>query len=148
EWSRDGDVLVYTEMCPETRRDIWELPLTGDRRPRPLLVTRLNEAGGKVSPDRRWLAYWSDETGRREVYVRPYRGADLKWLVSTQGGDSPWWSNTGRELFYVQDGDVMTVPVSSAGVFRAGAPTVIWHAKPEFVNWDMTADGQRFLVSR
>ena len=100
QWTRDGQVLVFREEHPTNRSDIWILPRTGD--PRPLIATSAHELSASLSPDERWLAYQSNESGRQEIYVRPFPNVDDgKWTVSTRGGLSPVWSPTGRELFYL-----------------------------------------------
>jgi serine/threonine-protein kinase len=149
DWSPDGRVLIYEEQGPETHWDIWELRLWGDRRPRPLLVTPAWEAGGKLSPDGRWLAYSSNESGRHEVYVRPYPAMDRKWVVSTQGGRRPIWSHTGRELFYVEDDKtIMAAPVTAGKTFQAGLPAAAYRGQDAFSGFDVAPDGQRLLITQ
>jgi Tol biopolymer transport system component len=99
-WSRDGKFLVFHDAHPTYRNDIWMKPAGGD--PAPLVATPAHEYAASLSPDDRWLAYMSDESGRMEVYVRPFPNVgDGKWLISTGGGANPVWSPTGRELFYM-----------------------------------------------
>jgi Tol biopolymer transport system component/DNA-binding winged helix-turn-helix (wHTH) protein len=99
DWSRDGRYLIYCEVNPETKLDLWVLPLTGERKPRPFLRNHFNEDWPQFSPDGRWVAYVSDESGRNEVYVTSFPDAERKWQVSTEGGSMPRWPNSG-ELFY------------------------------------------------
>ena len=87
-WSSDGQTLAFVETNPDTRQDLWVLPLS-DRKPRPFLETPANEGAPQFSPDGRWLAYASDDSGRWEIYVQPYRGPAGKWQVSTDGGKEP-----------------------------------------------------------
>lgn len=100
-WSPDGKFLAYREAGAETGADIWILPLQGARKSWPFLQTKFNEAEAKFSPDGRWVAYSSDESGRPEVYVQPFPGPGGKWQISTDGGGAPEWARNGRELFYV-----------------------------------------------
>src|SRR5688572_14131973 len=106
-WSRDG-LLVYSDVHPTNQFDIWVKPL--GREPRAVLATPAHEVDPALSPDGRWLAYDSNESGRREIYVRPFPAVDTgKWLVSTAGGRTPVWSPTGNELFYSNGSNVMAV---------------------------------------
>jgi Tol biopolymer transport system component len=108
EWSRDGRYLLYIQISATTAEDIWALPLQGDRRPFAILNTPAIETNPALSPDGRWLAFESSQSGRPEIYVTPFpRSADAvdaaapRWQVSTQGGSRPHWSSDGRALFYV-----------------------------------------------
>ncbi|HUJ50764.1 MAG TPA: protein kinase [Bryobacteraceae bacterium] len=159
-WSRDGRFIVYKEFDPKTKFDIWVLPVEGsgkERTPFPFLQTEFNEMMGQLSPDSHWMAYTSDQSGRREVYVRPFPRAEGQTMVSVAGGEQPRWRGDGRELFYVAaDGKMVAVPVNaSAGPkpsFDAGAPVALFdsHMAPtvtnNIVNYDVTADGKRFLI--
>ena len=98
-WSTDGRFLVLTESGSTTGRDVWVMS-AGDRALRPLLRTAAGEGGAAISPDGRWLAYVSNETGRDEVYVAPFPGMGGRWQVSEGGGREPAWSRDGRELFF------------------------------------------------
>jgi Tol biopolymer transport system component len=97
-WSSDGRFLVYYEIDPKTQRDIWVLRLSGDRKPIPFLGTEASEAAGQLSPDGRWMAYTSDESGPFEIYVRSFPSAGSQKLVSTNGGIGPYWRRDGKEL--------------------------------------------------
>ena len=158
--SPDGKVLIFTVRGETTRADIWALPLTGERKPFPLLEEPFSEFEPRISPDGRWLAYNSEVTGRDEIYVRPL-SADWKLgeptQVSTSGGIHPRWRRDGKELFYVSAPDntlesrLMAVAVrSSRATFEVGAPTALFEVAmfPGALSgeYDVTADGQRFLV--
>ena len=95
-WSPDGQLLAFVEINPTTGYDIWVLRL-GDRKAQPFLRTPFNEGAPRFSPDGRWLAYVSDESGRYEIYVQPYPGPGGKWQISTEGGTEPLWNRNGRE---------------------------------------------------
>jgi len=111
-FSPDGRLLAYYEVNPDTGRDIWVLPMEGDRTPIPFLVTESNERSPVFSPNGRWIAYASNESGRDEVYVRPYPpGTGGQILISTDGGREPVWARDGRELFYRSGNRLMAVPV-------------------------------------
>jgi hypothetical protein len=122
DWSRDGRFILYGVTAdPKTGGDLSALPLTGDRKPFSVVQTSFEEFGGQFSPDERWLAYASNESGRFEIYVRPFPGPRAKWQVSTAGGTQPRWRRDGKELFYVApDNRLMAVLVGLA----ADAPTV------------------------
>jgi eukaryotic-like serine/threonine-protein kinase len=154
-WSRDGRFLLYTAIDPETKSDVWLLPLQGDRQPIPFLRTGFNEDSGRFSPDAHWIAYTSDESGRDEIYVRDFSsGAEHgswdaagKWLISKDGGTNPRWRGDGKELFYVaSDEKLMSVDISSKPVFQAGVPRPLFQLPPGFIGGEVTADGRRFLI--
>lgn len=147
-WSPDGKVLLFDNQTPETHWDIWEVPVDGDRRPRPLVATPFAEEEASLSPDSRWLAYTSDESGRAEVYVRAYGGVDRRtWTLSTEGGSSPCWSRDGREIFYQSDNKIVVVPVTTTPEFRAGSPIVLFDRGKDVFGYDVTPDGQRFVIA-
>jgi serine/threonine-protein kinase len=149
-WSPDGQTIAYIEVSPDTGTDIWVIGLS-DRKARPFLKTQYNETAPKFSPDGHWLAYASDESGRWEVYVRPYPGPGGKWQISTEGGTEPVWNPDGRELFYRMENRMMAVPVTLQPGFSADKPKVLfegpWLPTPiTQPNYDVSRDGQRFLM--
>jgi Tol biopolymer transport system component/tRNA A-37 threonylcarbamoyl transferase component Bud32 len=124
-WSPDGTLAFY-EITREQGRDIGVLRVPGEGSARPLIATPANERSPSFSPDGRWLAYVSDESGRDEIYVQPYPSLDTRHLVSTQGGRDPAWSRDGRELFF-RNGDFMMVSeIPNAPSFSAGTPQVLF----------------------
>jgi Tol biopolymer transport system component len=144
-WSPDGQVLAFSEQDPTTGFDIWVLGLQGDRKPRPFLQTPTNESNPKFSPDGRWVAYVSDESGRKEIYVRPFPGPGGRWQISTAGGDEPMWARNGRELFYRNGDKMMATAVETNPVFAASKPKLLFEAHYE-TGYDVSPDGQRFLM--
>jgi Tol biopolymer transport system component len=162
-WSRDGRFLLYTVVHAQTGKDIWVLPLNGGRKPVPLLVTRFAERQACFSPDRRWVAYTSDESGQNEVYVQSFSmnsnttavETGGKWPVSNGAAEDPHWSGNGRELYYRSaSGALMVVEITPDDkVFRAGTPKPLRgltfsHSTVNFAfgsQWDASADGRRFL---
>ena len=150
-WSPDGHVLAFSEVDPTTGWHIWMLRLEGDRKPRPFLQTASNEYGPMFSPDGRWLAYQSDESGRQEIYVRSFPGPGGKWQISTEGGAEPVWAPNGRELFYRNGDKMMTAAVEIKPVFAASTPKLLFEGHYEAGNfferdYDVSPDGQRFLM--
>jgi Tol biopolymer transport system component len=149
-WSPDGQVLAFEEISPVTGRDIWVLRLS-DRKAQPFLHTSFNETAPAFSPDSRWLAYASDETGRYEIYVQPYpAGPGGKWQISTEGGTEPVWAHDG-EIFYRQGNKMMAVGTTTQPTFSADNPKVLFDGQyvPSLAtipNYDISRDGQRFLM--
>jgi Tol biopolymer transport system component len=108
DWSKDGKYILLGVFDPETKADIWLMPMFGDKKPFPYLQTKFNEYAGSFSPDSKWLAYSSDETGRPEVYIQNFPEPGKKYVVSTEGGRYPKWSKDGNELFYISTNGYMT----------------------------------------
>ena len=122
--SPDGKWLVFSEYGPKTAADLWLLPLTGARKPVPYLQTPFNEANARFSPDGRWLAYESNESGSFQVYVQSVPANGSKYQVSSSGGRVPQWRRDGKELFYVSaDRKLMAVPIKLGVTVEAGAPS-------------------------
>lgn len=156
DWSRDGKFLVYQTLQSggQAGADPWLLPMEGDHKPVPYLQTPFNEVAGQFSPDGRWMAYASNESGQPQVYVQaiPARGA--KWQISTIGGGQPRWRRDGQELFYLSaDQKLMVVPVKTGVAFETGRPQPLFEIEPVYeasqgrFTYQPTADGQRFLVT-
>jgi len=154
DWSLDGRFLVYGAER-RGQHDLWILPVSPPRKAQPFFETPSNELQGQFSPDVRWIAYTSDESGTPEVYVRRFPGADGKWQVSTHGGAQPQWRRDGKELFYLApDGKLMAAGVTaSASTFETGTPRPLFNTgiTTGFVDrrnqYVVTPDGQRFLVN-
>jgi Tol biopolymer transport system component len=152
-WSPDGESIVYVTIDPKTRADIWLVPRSGDRKPRPLIQTDFAETGGRISPDGHWLVYTSNESGRVNVYVTRFPEATGKWPVSPSGGSHPAWSRDGRELYYrAPNGAIMSVPIERGAEFAPGPPAPLFTPKvvPGGLGlgmfYDVAPDG-RFLVT-
>jgi Tol biopolymer transport system component len=152
-WSPDGKVLVFSENDPETGFDIWSLDLEVGKA-EPVLDTTFDELHGALSPDGRWLAYVSNESGTYEIYLTPFPDPGGKWQISTEGGDNPKWARGGTELLYRNGDKMMSVSVSTEPELRAGKPSVLfeWRHPPRLFEglyrryYDVTPDGQRFLM--
>jgi len=166
-WSPVGDEILFTryilaeprlyrkavfraELSPSTSRDVWAQPEAGE----PVLIagTPASELAPMFSPDGRFLAYDSDESGRYEVYVVPYPPTGERWAVSTGGGEEPVWSRDGRELFYRHGDQMLVVGVSTRPSFAASSPRVLFEGRFELTtgghtqNYDVSPDGQKFLM--
>ena len=154
--SPDGTRVVLFENTSKAQ-DLGLLALDGQRRTEPLLQTSAVEINGEISADGRWLAYQSNESGQFEVYVRPFPKVDAgRWQVSTAGGTRPAWAHNGRELFYLDRNELLTVaPVQMTTTFSAGNPTKILDTRYyagstvqglDLREYDVSPDGQRFLM--
>jgi Tol biopolymer transport system component len=157
DFSRDGRFVLYNTSGPNTLTDIWALPMAGDRTPFPVVATKATEHHGQFSPDGKWIAYQSDESGREEVYLHPFPGPGARSPISTNGGVQVRWRQDGKELFYVAlDGRLMAVPVQLAAdgrTFEAGAPVALFLTRLFGIQglnmrqqYMPSPDGQRFLV--
>ena len=153
----DGRFIIYLMRGEKTRLDIWALPTFGDKKEHPVLDSVFDERDPQLSSDGKWLAYTSDESGAYEIYVRSFtsdgKAGDDKRRVSTTGGVQPIWNANGKELLYLtDDGQVMSVPVSTAGGQIAfGVPKALFKTRTlSHFNisheYDMTRDGQRLLI--
>jgi Tol biopolymer transport system component len=152
-WSPDGNVLAFWERDAE--QDIWMLPLEGE--PKPFLSTPYRETGGRFSPDGRFLAYVSDESGRDEVYVVPYPVPDSRHTISTDGGAEPVWAHSGEELFYRRGEELIAVELKTDQGFTAGASRSLFRGaylsasntvSPNRAQYDVAPDDQSFLMVR
>ena len=152
----DGTALIFRQQAGPgtvTGMDLLLLPLKGERRVRPLIQTPFAELNAEISPDGRWLAYQSNETGRDEIYVRPFPNVDSgKRLVSTSGGMQPLWARNGRELFFESSGALMRVPLTMGSTLEAGTPTKLIDGPQSYGlpgrMYDVSPDGRRFLMMK
>ena len=152
DWSRDGRYLLYRQIDPQTKYDVWVLPLLDQRKSFPFLRTNANETTAVLSPDGRWLAYSSDESGRYEVYVQSFPDGGGKRQISTTGGIGPHWRGDGKELYYhAQDGKLMAVPVTDRTSLALGAPVALFEFRASGSGiapyYSVSGDGKRFLLS-
>jgi len=151
-WSPDGRFILYVTNSEETGNDLWILPLGGDRPPYPFIQTRFQDNWGTISPDGRWVAYSSTETGRAEVYVVPFPAGGEKRRVSADGGFQARWRRDGREIFYLaSDGTLMATAVDGSGAqFETGLVEALFRTPflyPPYRAYEVSPDGQRFLIN-
>ncbi|HEX5216400.1 MAG TPA: hypothetical protein VFV98_13130, partial [Vicinamibacterales bacterium] len=151
-WSRDG-LIAFTSIDNKTRGDIWVVPASGEQPPRPILQTTFAETHARISPDGRWLAYDSNESGRPEVYVTAFPQPGAKWPISVDGGAWPVWRADSRELYYrAPGGRLMAVGITAEREFKAGLPMPLFQLRTNTGGlgagtfYDVAADG-RFLVN-
>jgi Tol biopolymer transport system component len=152
-WSPDGQFILFTSREENTGWDIWMLPLGAA--PVPVVSTPAVEIEPQLSPDGRWLAYTSDESGRMEVYVRPFRAPGGAWLISTAGGSDPRWRHDGSELYYLSLDRVLTaVSVKAGARLEASVPTALFQTRTSGplglgvrFNYAVASGGQRFLIT-
>jgi eukaryotic-like serine/threonine-protein kinase len=164
-WSSDGRFLIYSQNDAKTNSDLWVLPLPSDGttagNPSPFASSEFNEGQGKFSPDTRWVAYTSDESGRPEIYVRPFpepSDGGGKTRISPDGGSQPRWRRDGKELFYLSlDGRMMAVDVTEGSILRFGNAKRVFQVPLSVMSsgrvldssqWDVSSDGQRFLINK
>jgi Tol biopolymer transport system component len=159
DWARDGRFLLYAVISKNSGSDLWVLPASGgapgEGKPAPFLATPFSENHGQFSPDGRWVAYTSNESGGSDVYVRAFPASSDgggKWQVSNAGGRQPRWRRDSKELFYFSlDDKLMSVEVSAGLTFKAGVPKPLFAAPVggsgfNGWHWDVAPDGQRFLI--
>ena len=142
------NLVLFTNTSAETGNDIWGLSVAGDRKAEPVLRSKSSESRARLSPDGRWLAYESDETGSPKVYVVSFPDAKGKWQVSTEDATRPVWSRDGKELFYLSAGGKMVAVAVHSGVgFEHGAPKPLFGVRMSPTSpFDINTDGRRFLI--
>jgi Tol biopolymer transport system component len=154
DWSLDGKYLLYNLGASSGPKDLYLLPLNGDRRPIPFATAPYNEDSGAISPNGHWLAYRSNESGHSEIYVQPVPGAGMppgKWQVSTAGvGSQPAWRRDGKELYFMTQDKIWAVSVKTEGSsFEAGTPVALFSLRSGLSarnHFTVSADGRRLLV--
>ena len=149
DWSKDERFILYQVPGSKTGQDLWISPQFGDKKPFPYLHTQFNEQAGAFSPDVKWIAYESNESGRSEIYVQSFPLSGSKFQISTGGGSEPYWRSDGTELFYVAAGrSLMAVPIKLRPAFEPGLPFRLMSlpAVAQIHSYAVSGDGQRFLI--
>ena len=156
DWSGDGSQILFPRVDAKSHADIWTVPVAGDRKPKVWLQTEFAESHGQFSPDGRYIAYQSDETGTWEIYVRPYPNAgNGKWQISSGGGAQPRWRRDGKELFYMNEArQILSVEIRAA--MERGTPKVLFSSNAAGAAaqsasnrrmYSVSPDGKRFYVA-
>jgi Tol biopolymer transport system component len=149
-WSADGRFIVFQRPGVQNSFDLLAVRPGSTDAPLPVAQTEHGEREGRFSPDARWVAYDSTETGRREVWIQPFPPTGARWQISRTGGVSPQWRSDGNELFYVAgDGRLMAVPIEAGSAIKAGSPTALFQtifSGGVYAHYAVANDGQRFLV--
>jgi len=151
DWSADGRYILYQEEDPQSKADLWVLPLFGDRKPIRIVGSPFSDRNASFSPDGRWIAYGSDEGGVPRVFVQGFPTSGGKWQISNTRGTAPRWRTDGKELYYDRAGTLMAVDLTGTmpdGPLKAGTPQELFpglqNVPPH--NYDLSPDGRRFLV--
>ncbi len=151
-WSPDGEIILYVTDSRGTGNDLWALPLSGDRRPFPIFQTPYAENWASFSPDGRWIAFSSNDSGRPEIYVTPYPPSERRWRISAGGGSQSRWRSDGEELFYMApDLTLMAVGFRTRGSeIEVSAARALFEIRPPRLSYRAyhPTDGERFLVNR
>jgi WD40 repeat protein len=158
DWSRDGRFVLYREQEPKGGYDIWAVAVDGERKPLPLVQTPYDDRDAQFSPDGKWIAYQSNESGRYEIYLQPFPGPGPKSMISSGGGTQVRWRRDGKELFYVApDGRLMSVAVGSLsnGALDLATPVALFQTRLASTaglaggrqQYDVSLDGQQFLMN-
>jgi serine/threonine protein kinase len=150
--SGDSRYLVFQMLGDKTGWDVWGVDLRGDRKPFPVVQTPFVDADPSLSPDGKWLAYTSSESGSGEIYITAFPGGGAKWQVSTTGGTEPRWRGDGKELFFsAQHSGIMAVDVAAAGnSVSLGTPHLVFRTPMQSIalgQFDVTSDGKKFLIN-
>lgn len=146
-WTPDGREVIFAQLNKDTGWDLYAAGIEGDHKPRPLVVAPFNQKDARLSPDGKWLAYVSDESGQPEVFVQAMSDAGTRAQVSSDGGTSPQWAHFGNELLFRSKNRVMSVKFSPKGALNLGKPTVLFEDKRGWNGYDIAADG-RLVIAR
>ena len=146
DWSPDGNFVLFQQTSSEANLDLWLVSMHGDLSARPFRETPYQEVSGRFSPDGKWVAYASDQTGRQEIWVDSFPPTPMRQQASADGGVDPVWGRDGKELFFRSaNANLMAVPVhTDTGTVRFGTPTVLFPVGP--AAFDASQDGNRFLT--
>ena len=153
DWSGDGRFIAYMELTGTGTPDVWVLPLTGDRKPFPIASSRFIEDAGTFSPDGKWIAYSSNESGQYQVYVQPFPPSTAKYQVSRNGGAQPMWRGDGHELFFIAPNSMMmAATIDTARGFQPAVPQSLFPSRAAAITsgrrqYAVTRDGKRFLIA-
>jgi serine/threonine-protein kinase len=150
-WSPDGRFLAAVSVSAATANDIWVYPVEDRREPLSFVRTKFREGAPTFSPDSRWIAYGSEQSGRGEIYMRPFPGPGEEWTISTDGGSEPVWARKAGRLFYRQGDAMMAVDITTSPTVVVGKPRRLFErpykrSSAFWPNYDVAPDGQRLLM--
>jgi Tol biopolymer transport system component len=147
DWTADGSEVIFGRQNKDAGWDIYAAPIQGDHKPRPLVETPFNQTEACVSPDGKWLAYVSDESGQNEVFVQAMNDPGTRVQISRDTGSSPSWARSGNELLYLSKDRLMSVKLAPGSALNPGKPVVLFEDKRDWNGYDLARDG-RLLVAR
>jgi Tol biopolymer transport system component len=147
DWTADGREVIFGRQNKDTGWDVYATPIQGDHKPRHLVEAPFNQTEARVSPDGKWLAYMSDESGQNEVFVQVKNDPDTRVQISRDTGSSPRWARAGHELLYLSKDRLMSVKFTPGNALNPGKPVVLFEDKREWSGYDLARDG-RLLVAR
>jgi serine/threonine-protein kinase len=153
QWTPDGGYLVIDDLdASNSISNLVVIPLREKKEPWNYSRSSFDEYEAGISPNGKWIAYLTNETGSYQIYVRSFPGKEGKWQISTDGADEPKWSPDGKALYYRKGSQLVAVPVSTAGTFSAGAPKVLFSGFPSMnvdsgISYDITSDGRYFVTT-
>jgi hypothetical protein len=148
--SPDGKYLAYAALDSAAKLSLYTIELTGDRKPHPFLPPSVSGSAPAFSPDSKWLAYESTQSGRNEVYITPFPGGGAQYQISTNGGERPTWKHDGKEIFYREELTLMSVKVNTVGhTVELGAPSPLFEVAARNLNgrWYAVSPDGRFLMN-
>jgi Tol biopolymer transport system component len=148
-WSADGKFVSFAGRGAKVPLQIWLVPIEGDRKPYPYFQADFSAYWEQISPDDRWMAYGADQTNQpQQVFVESIPAGKGRWQISTEGGDWPIWRRDGKELFYRQGNKLMAVPIRlTEKSVEIGSPQALFEVAPGNTRFQVSRDGQRFLVA-
>ncbi|MGC1452664.1 MAG: protein kinase [Candidatus Sulfotelmatobacter sp.] len=146
-WTPDGHEVIFARQNKDTGWDLYAAAVEGDHKPRPLVVMPFNQNGARLSPDGKWLAYVSDESGQSEVFVQAMSDSSVRAQVSSEGGINPRWANSSNELLFQSKNRVMSVKFSPGAGLNPGKPVLLFQDPRGWEGFDVAADG-RLVVAR
>ena len=153
QWTIDGEYLLIDVLdASNSISNLVVIPLKGKQQPWNYSRSRFDEYEASISPNGRWIAYLTNETGSYQIYVRSFPGKEGKWQISTDGADEPRWSPDGKTLYFRRGPQIVSVPVSTSGTFTAGAPSVLFSGFPSMnvdsgISYDITSDGKYLITT-
>jgi Tol biopolymer transport system component len=143
----DGREVIFGRQNKDTGWDLYAAAIAGDHKPRPLAVAPFNQVGARLSPDGKWLAYVSDESGQAEIFVQAMNDPSIRAQVSSEGGENPRWARSSNEVFFTSKNRLMSVKLAPGGGLSPGKPVLMFEDKIKWEGYDVAPDG-RFVVVR